>query len=385
MSHAHPTIVLLQASQERHVLVTWLVGDHVVVSRDLGLAQTQQGEGQRPVVLVDLAGDLERSLQAVERVRAVVPRAQIVALADGRDGDVVQRAKRAGAEELAVLDEGDDFTAMVEARLERARAAAPGGRIVSVFAAKGGVGATTVATNVASSLSGMGKSVLLVDLDRQPGNASALLDVPATYSIADVVGDLDQLDREILLWSLGRHRSGVWVLPQPDSIEDRKAVAASDVSAWLPFVARHFDYVVCDGFHGFDELSVAVLDASHRVDLLLTPDVAAVRSAKRCLEVFRRLRRGADQVALVVNRRGRRWPIDLATVAESLGKPVRTTLADDQPSVLAALNGGVPLSEVAPSASLTQEIARLAADIAGVQPEKRPVPVGLFRPAVPSP
>lgn len=384
MSEDRPTILLVEASQERHTLVTWLVGDLVHVSADPAVLTTRAGQSK--IVLVDLADNLERALQTIEDLRASVPKAQIVALADRKDPDLILRAMRAGAREFAVPDEGTEFTSILTTLLRRAAAEVPAGRIISVFPAKGGVGATTLATNLAAALAGIDKRVLLVDLDRHLGDVLVFLDLAPRYSIADVVENLHRLDRDLLASSLGRHSSGIFVLPMPDSLEDGKTVTAAQVPQWLPFLAQHFDFVLCDGLRGYDELSIAILDASSRIELLFTQDVVALKNTKRCLDVFHRLNYSRSKVDLVVNRFHKKSPIDLASMSDSLGLDVHTTLANDHPSAVAALNRGVPLREAAPRSKLTQDIAELAAQIAGTPPEKRTGPFSsLFRRASPAP
>jgi pilus assembly protein CpaE len=365
-----PTVVLLEASRERQALAASALARTAAVSKDLGVLAAPASH-KNPVVLVDLAGDLERALKRLEEVHSSVPKAQIVALAETKDSDVILRAMRAGACEFAILDEGPELVHILQGLLTRGSALEPGGMIISVFPAKGGVGATTLATNLAGALCGTDKRVLLVDVDRHLGDVMVALDVTPGCCIADIVTNLRRLDRELLLASLAQHPSGAYVLAQADLLEGGEAVSTSHIGAVLRFLARHFDYVVCDGLHGFEELSVAVLDASHRVELVLTQDVVALKNAKRCLEIFHRLDYEESKLALVVNRFHKRNAIDLASISENLGLSVCSALADDSSAALTALNRGVLLKEAAPRSQLTEDVDQLAATIAGTPQVKR--------------
>jgi pilus assembly protein CpaE len=365
-----PTVVLLEASQERFAIATSALANTAVVTRDLGILTAPAGAKSR-VLLVDLVANLERALQRLEEVHAALPQVQIVALAARKDPDVILRAMRAGACEFALLDEGSELASILGKLFKRASADETGGAIVAVFPAKGGIGATTVAINLAGALCAKGKRVLVVDLDRHLGDVFVSLDMTPRYSIADIVGNLHRLDRDLLFSSLDRHPSGIYVVAQPDSLEGGDTIAPAQVTALLRFAAMHFDFVLCDGLYGFDELSLAVLDASSQIELLLAQDVISLKNAKRCLDIFHRLDYDEKKVSLVVNRFHKKSPIDRVAITENVGLPVRAVLTNDSPSVLDAVNRGVLLKQAAPRSQLTADIDELAASLAGTPEAKR--------------
>ena len=360
------TVVLLGASQERHALAAAALANTASVVREFAATG-----GPTKIVLVDLAGDLERGLRTIGEVRQTMPAAQVVAVAASKDSEVILRAMRAGACEFALLSDARELEAMVHVLAKKTAREEPSGTVVSVFPAKGGVGATTIATNLACASCVGDRRVLLVDFDRHSGDVLAFLDMAPHQSIADVVKNLHRLDRELLLSSIARHASGVYVLAHSESLEEGDTVSASQVTALLQLAARHFDLVVCDGLGGFDEASVAVLDASSRVELVLTQDVITLKNAKRCLELFHRLGYGRDKVELLVNRFHSKAAIDLDALVENLGLEVRSTIANDYGAVIAATNRGVPVASAAPKSKVASDVAVLAARLSGVEHEKR--------------
>jgi len=367
------SVVLLGASPERRQLV--------VAALD-GVASVKFGASPLAaagalIVLVDLGGqDLESSLHLLEDVGVSEPAAALVALGTNKDAGLILRAMRAGAREFAVPEAAGELAAIVSALAGQKKAREPRGTIVSIFPAKGGTGATTIATNLAGALVEENRRVILVDVDAQFGDVLVFLDMASTYSIAEVVKNLHRLDRDLLLSSLTRHASGVSVLAQADSLGDVPAIEALQITVVLQFLARHFDFVICDGIRGFDDLSVAVLDASDKIELLLTQDVPSLKNAKHLLEVFDRLGYDPKKIDLVVNRFHKDASIDLHAVAENLGAEPRATLANDYASAMDAMNRGVLLGQVAPRSKLTADIARLAALLSGITP---PVRVGFLR------
>ena len=196
------------------------------------------------------------------------------------------------------------------------------------------------------------------------------LDMAPQHSIADILKNLHRLDRELLLSSLAKHPSGPFVLAQPEALDDGDNMTGGQAKELLELVGRHFDYVVCDGLRGFDELSLAVLDASSRVEVVLTQDVIALRNAKRCLDLFQRLGYERDKVELVVSRFHAKTAIDMHAIADNLGLPVRAAIADYEDGANAALNRGVPMAMAAPRSRAVHDIAGLAARLSGSQPQK---------------
>jgi pilus assembly protein CpaE len=133
----------------------------------------------------------------------------------------------------------------------------------------------------------------------------------------------------------------------------------------LGFLRKHYDRVVVDGVRGFDELSLAILDASQKVLMVLTQDVPAVRNTKRCLDLFRRLGYGDTKVQLVLNRYQKDSKITPEVIADTVGLPVTHTLSNDFASAIESINRGLLLYDVAPRSRLTKDIEALAPLLAG--------------------
>jgi pilus assembly protein CpaE len=156
------------------------------------------------------------------------------------------------------------------------------------------------------------------------------------------------------------------VLAQSGKIEEAEAVRAADVVAMLELLRRHYGHLVIDGVDGFDEMSLAILDASQQIVMVLTQDVPAVRSTKRCLELFRRLGYDERKVKLVVNRYQRQSKISSEVIAEAVGLPVTHTLSNDFASAIESINRGLMLADLAPRSPLTRDIEALAPVLGGM-------------------
>ena len=185
-----------------------------------------------------------------------------------------------------------------------------------------------------------GLRVVLVDLDLHLGDVLSFLDVAGTYSITDVLANMNRLDRDLLATSVTKHRSGISVLAQSSKVEEAEQIKAQDVSALLEFLRRNYDFVIVDGVRGFDELSLAALDGSQHVFLALTQDVPAVRNGQRCLELFGRLQYDQQRIKILLNRYQKASKITVEVVSETLGQPLTHTISNDFILLIDAINRG---------------------------------------------
>jgi len=370
---ALPPLLLVGASPEREAGVRAHLQHlaEVRVEREAAQAVGAAVQCGARIALVDLATDADAALEVIEELVRRLPDVAVVALADAKDPDLILRAMRAGAREFVGLHEAGGLGRVVRERGHGARAADSRGKLVSLFPAKGGVGATTLAVNLSGMLVQAGRRVLLVDLDPHQGDVPVFLDTPSRCSLADVLRNRRRLDREMLSAALSVHGSGVFFLSHSEQIGDAERISPADLTLALGFLAQHFDFVLCDGVRGFDDWSLAAVDASDRVLLVLTQDVPAVRNARRCLELFGQL--GCEgKVKVVVNRHRKNAPLEVRDIAESVGAAIASRVSNDYQTVASAVDRGVMLKDAAPRARVTEDLRLMAELLCGADASPKP-------------
>lgn len=292
---------------------------------------------------------------------------RVIVAAENKDADVILHALRAGAAEFVVHSDDADLRRAIRSLTVTHTAM---GRVVTVFPAKGGVGATAVAVNLAGLARDHVERVCLLDLATHLGDVPAFLDLECSYTIADVLANLQRLDRDLLDSSVTRHARGFHVLAHNGNAEAAEGVTPADIEKVVAFLRQHFDCVIIDGVRGFDELSLGALDASDQVILLMTQDVPSVRNADRCAAIFKKLGYGEEKVCLVINRFHKSSPLVPSAIEESTSLHVAATLANDFPALVGAINRGTLLAQVAPRSRLTRDLRRLLQRVLPMAPAK---------------
>ena len=262
-------------------------------------------------------------------------------------------------EETTRVAPRDVLLAAIEATRPPPSGGAPG-RIYTFFGCRGGAGTTTLAVNTAAALAQSGpRGVALLDLDVQLGGVLDALDLSPPATLVDVLEEIDRLEAAPLRRRLAAHSSGVYVLSQVGNLGQLGAVRPDRVARLLAVLSCHFDAVIVDGVRDFGDLALAALDACARIVMILTADVAAVRSAARSVDILRELGYQDDKIHVVLNRYHRRGAVRPAAISSRLGLAVRATVANDFPVVEHALNHGRLLSDEAPRARVSRDVENM--------------------------
>jgi pilus assembly protein CpaE len=346
---------------------------------DLGTARAALARAKPAVAVVGLGSPA--SPEALELVRELSTRGvSVVILGAVKDPELILSAMRAGAREFLVTGEERQLERTVQALLE-ASGAVRLGTVTAVVPAKGGMGATIIATHLGGALHRAGKRACVVDLDLELGDVLTFLDMSGSYSLGDVAANMRRLDRDLLDSSVPRHKSGLWVLSQSERITEADRVGPEVVAQVLRFLRHHYDHVVLDGLRGFGDLPLAALDVADRILLVVTQEVPAVRSAQRRAEFLRQLGFDASRILLVVNRFQRGSSITRPVIEETVKVPVIATIANDFQSLNRAVNQGVLVWEESRRSPVAHDIEALAHQLCGSQPPPRPSLLSALLPA----
>ncbi|UDM01820.1 AAA family ATPase [Streptomyces longhuiensis] len=201
-------------------------------------------------------------------------------------------------------------------------AGTPGGRVITVTGAKGGVGTTVTAVQLALAAQASGRSVALLDLDLQSGDVASYLDVQFRRSVADLAAIRDITPR-VLQDAVFTHETGLGLLLAPSDGERGEEVTDRVARQVVQALRSRYDLVVVDCGTQMGSANAAAVELADQALLLVTPDVVAVRAAKRMIRMWDRLQiRKAEETVTVINRHARGSEITASLVERVTGTRV---------------------------------------------------------------
>lgn len=239
-------------------------------------------------------------------------------------------------------------------------------RVVAVHGAKGGVGTTMIACNLAATLHQLtGRRVALVDGDLLGGDAGVLFDLTATRTLAELLSELAELDVESVDSYFVQHPSGVHVLLTPKELQRAEGIQAPDVQRALSGLRPYFDYQVVDTPSQFLPVTMAVMDEADLIILVVTPDLAALRNAARFLRLVAQLGVPTEKILLVANRADAGRQITIGVLEEHLLQPVTVVIPHDGKAPVECMNAGELLVAAYPRSRVAVGLQGLARQVAG--------------------
>ncbi len=317
-------------------------------------------------------------------IRATPTTAPIPILCVAATDDVEERISflEAGADDVVARPfDAREIEARVEAlllRFQRSKELAPvvsadgltlarPRRTIAVYSPKGGVGTTTIATNIAvAAAQRKADRVVLVDLDLQFGGVATHLNLEPKQTLADVVRDASALREPELLRSYAtRHDSGLHVLAAPANPEASELITADHVSHILGTLLEGYDAIVVDAGSALDERVLRVFEAAENIVLPVHPEMSALKAVHGLLEYLNEAGSISAKSIFVLNNMFAREILKPRDIESALGTRISSDLPYDPFLYLKAVNEGVPIVLGAPRSPAAEHLVKLSATAFG--------------------
>jgi pilus assembly protein CpaE len=316
---------------------------------DGGLAARLEETGHPQVLVLGGGVPLQRALDLASWVDVSGADTNVVVVGPS-DPDLWVAAMRSGVRDVLSPDAGpDDVVAVLRRCADRARALATTAevpsdhRVIVVASAKGGVGKTTMATNLAVGLAGSGAgSTVIVDLDMQFGDVASALALVPEYTLPDTVHGAASNDPLVLKTFLTRHPSGLFVVAGSDSPAAGDAVTPEQVARLVETLRQEFQNVVLDTAPGLSDHTLTVLEKATDLVLISGADVPGVRGLRKEIDVLTELGLVPARRHLVLNMWDAGAALSMKDIETTLGTPLDLVLPRSS-AVPLSTNTGVPL------------------------------------------
>jgi pilus assembly protein CpaE len=324
------------------------------------------------LVVVSVGSATGEGIDLIRVLKRRWPELQIIATGPAPIPELILGAVRAGAVEFLVrpvqpveLDQAlDRVLRAVDPRAGR-------GESIAVYSAKGGLGTTTVAVNLAFAVARLDsrKRIALVDSVVHGGDVRVFLDVKPNHTIKDVAEDVVTQNGKSLDTLLHAYPGGVWVCTDPNLPDEGELLDRMSTAAVMRHLTDMFAYTVVDCEHNMTDRTLAILDHADKIAVLTHLTVPAVRSLQRTLDLFSRLKYPDEKVVLVVNRHGAKGDITLADFQKVIQREILATLPNDYHATVTAAAHGLPVHQAAPKSKFAKALDHLAAQLVGARGE----------------
>jgi pilus assembly protein CpaE len=358
-----------------------MLGFAVVASAGYGVEAFALAHQLRPdLVLMRIEEPLVRPIQTLSRLNDGMPDLPIIVFSTEANIRLMRQSMVSGAsdylQEPLAPEEMEASILRVLERKEREgmrrrgelAEPVPQGTIITVFGAKGGIGKTTIASNLAVALAGEAhQTVALVDMDTRFGDVAITMDIPVERSIADLARNLDNIDRTTLKEYLVHHESGVHILPAPTRPSDWRNLTARHIRDVVDVLAQTHDFVILDTPGTFNEIVAAAIEVGTMILLITTLDMASIKDTVLALEMLHeRFGNDDERIKVVLNRAGMDTGVREKDVERTLDCPLWWRIPQDN-EVVKAAQLGRPIVMSRPNSKVSLEIREMARALAGIR------------------
>jgi len=333
------------------------------------IASTIAAEAPK-LCLLEVGEPLDKALVTIQDLLRVDAKLPILALLPSDDPELILRCLRQGASDFLIApftSEQVEAALQKIARLYPSRMQSPG-KVYCFMPAKGGCGASTIASNLAYQLKRLGeKRILLADLDPLAGTLSFLLKIKSNYSFMDALARSHDIDAD--LWkAVVNNRHGVDVLLSPEVMTEGMTELA-DASSIIEYARATYDLVVVDAGGVYGDWNLSQAQHADEIFLVSTNELTALQAVQRSLSYLESNGIAHYKVKLIVNRYDRHVGLSKEVIGTALHTDIYHLIPADYEAIQKSLMEGKPLAGTTNFGKSVIGLVDLMAG--GVEPHKK--------------
>jgi len=345
-----------------------------------GLLLQKKDNARADLLIVELSQDIERQFQLIQSLLSAAAVREVFVISEAAQPEVLLQAIKVGIKEFLPLplDEQElrrGLESFITRHNGQAAVRTKFGDIVHVMGAKGGVGATTVAVNLAMALAKKESrlSIALVDMNMLFGDLPLFLEITPKYHWGEITKNIERLDSTFLQNVLAKHPSGLHVLPSPGYLNGYPAATPEVVERLLRLMQTMFDFVIVDGGQSLNPATLRVVEMCNRLLLVSLLSLPCLANTNKVVRSFDNLSLSVNErLHLVINRYLKKAEISVAEAEQTVNQKIFWMIPNDYKTTMSAINQGKSLLEIAPKQEVTRSLCQLADRLLPAQqkPEK---------------
>jgi len=356
--------------------------EEIIASLKVFKILASDSPSESDLLIFELGDDVDKEFELIRKLLASGSAGDVLVVSENTNPKVLLQAIKTGIKEFFSLPlKKEEVIQALEKYKQNGispQGRRPGkhGHILNIVGSKGGVGATTVAVNLAVHLAAKRNdlSVALVDMNLLFGDIPLFLEIKPKFHWGEITKNIDRLDATFLMNIFARHSSGVHVLPSPGYLNGYPMATPQIIESLLQHMQSMFDVIIIDGGQSLDKTSLRTIEISNTVMLVSLLSLPCLSNSNKVLKSFESLDLlPKERIRLVINRYLKNSEISLKDAEETIHQEVFWTIPNDYKSTMSAINQGKAVCELAARSEISKSLQGLADALfpAEKQTEKR--------------
>ncbi len=326
----------------------------------------------RPDVVLISSNNMNLLLRVCQQIYLLRPRSVPVVITEDYTHETIQRIMQTGVHYILPI-QIDSATLVAQIKgiqtnesarlmaLENTSTTDWKSQVITVFSSKGGVGRTTVATNLAIKLAQKKRKVAILDFDMEFGEVASSMRIETRNTISELLQEQSSPNADTIRKYMSMHSSGVNVLPAPSSPEFAEHISSSQVEKIISVLRVYYDYLIIDTSMGFNGINLSCFDVSSMILYITGMDLATLRRTKKGLSIVSSLV-GDEKIRLLV---AKEEPsrVKLRDVSKALEFPLWHSIPFEHKLALEAVNQGRPIVIDSSSSKVSRSYQKIANEI----------------------
>lgn len=306
------------------------------------------------IMLMDINMPVKDGIKATEEISVSSPEVSVIIVSVQGEQEYLRKSMAAGAREFITKPfSSDDLTNTIikvyEVEQKRKEKILPKveeevkSKVITVFSTKGGVGKTTIASNIAAAIARETKKrVAIVDLDLQFGNMGVFLNVPIKNTIMDLVKETSDFDSKLIEEYMVSHYSGVKVLLAPTKPEYAEFITSVHIEKIIKSLKESYHYIIIDTPTNLNEVTLTALDLADKILFIAGLDLPTIKNSKDGIGIMESLHYSKEKLNIVVNKATEQFGIKNKDFEDTVKYPIWASIPEDSQTVITSINKGFP-------------------------------------------